>query len=83
MLYRRVILFRRTLLQFAHLLVKVLVKVNLDECSVWFTQLVTVEIDEEGADVVYEFVDPGEMEEGSVDGLWRESVAVANMHAPG
>ena len=54
---------------------------NLDLCSVWLAELVAVEVDEKGADVVDEFIDPREVEEGAVDGLGTRLVAVAKAHA--
>ena len=45
--------------------------VAFDECSVGFLELVAVQLDEDGADVVDELIDPGQVEEGSVDDLSR------------
>lgn len=64
--------FTCRLLKFLELLVKVLVELDaLDDCSVGLLELLAVEADEDGLDVVDELVDPRQVEEGAVDGLGR------------
>lgn len=69
-------------LELPHLLVEVVVEaVALDDGGVGLLKLLPIEPDEDGLDVVDELVDPGQVEERSIDGLGgrgREDVCVSD-----
>ena len=59
------------MLEFFNLLIEVVVEAAFHDSRMRFPDLIPVKIYKKDSDVVKEFVDPGEVEEGLIDGLGR------------